>query len=280
MSQNNGAHKSEDMIEVPAPTMWPLVTAFGLTLIFAGLVTSLGVSFVGLAVLLRGAVGWFRNVFPVPQEEMIQVRRTVAPIVPSTRRVDHLLPGIENHRVYIPVKVHPYSAGLIAGIVGGIGMAIIACVYGVIAYGSIWYPINLLAAVALPSLANAGPDTLKTFSSIGLILALIIHGIISSLVGLLYAAILPMMPSRFTAFWGSFLAPVLWTALIASTLKLINPALNSRIDWFWFIASQIAYGLITGYIVAHSKQVETAQPGPLPVRAGIEAPGLMPSEEE
>ena len=280
MSDNNGAHKSEDMIEVPAPTPWPLVTAFGLTLIFAGLVTSLGVSFVGLLVLLRGAVGWFRNVFPVPQEEMIQVRRTVVPIAPSTRRVDHLLPGIENHRVYIPVKVHPYSAGLIAGIFGGIGMAIIACLYGLIAYRSIWYPINLLAAVALPSLAGAGPATLKTFSSIGLIMALIVHGIISSLVGLLYAAILPMMPSRFTAFWGSFLAPVLWTALIASTLKLINPALNSRIDWFWFIASQIAFGLITGYIVAHSKMVETAQPGPLPVRAGIEAPGVMPREEE
>lgn len=280
MSENNGAYKSEDMIEVPAPTPWPLVTAFGLTLIFAGLVTSLGVSFIGLLVLLRGAVGWFRSVFPVPQEEMIQVRRTVVPIAPSTRRVDHLLPGIENHRVYIPVKVHPYSAGLIAGIFGGIGMAIIACLYGLIAYRSIWYPINLLAAVALPSLAAAGPATLKTYSSIGLIMALIVHGIISSLVGLLYAAILPMMPSRFTAFWGSFLAPVLWTALIASTLKLINPALNSRIDWFWFIASQIAFGLITGYIVAHSKMVETAQPGPLPVRAGIEAPGLMPREEE
>jgi len=110
MSQNNGAHKSEDMIEVPAPTMWPLVTAFGLTLICAGLVTSLGVSFVGLAVLLRGAVGWFRNVFPVPQEEMIPVRRAVVSITPSTRSVDHLLPGIESHRVYIPVKVHPYSA--------------------------------------------------------------------------------------------------------------------------------------------------------------------------
>ena len=280
MSENNGAHKSEDMIEVPAPTPWPLVTAFGLTLIFAGLVTSLGVSFVGLLVLLRGAVGWFRNVFPVPQEEMIQVRRTFVPIAPSTRRVDHLLPGIENHRVYIPVKVHPYSAGLIAGIFGGIGMAIIACLYGLIAYRSIWYPINLLAAVALPSLAGAGPATLKTFSSTGFVMALIVHGIISSLVGLLYAAILPMMPSRFTAFWGSFLAPVLWTALIASTLKLINPALNSRIDWFWFIASQIAFGLITGYIVAHSKMVETAQPGPLPVRAGIEAPGLMPREDE
>jgi hypothetical protein len=96
----------------------------------------------------------------------------------------------------------------------------------------------------------------------------------------MFAAILPMMPSRFTAFWGSFLAPVLWTALIASTLRLINPALNSKIAWGWFIASQIAYGLITGYIVAHSKWVETQQDWPLAARAGLEAPGLMPGEEK
>src|SRR5262249_31496212 len=190
MLSGNGANKSDDMIEVPAPTPWPFVTAFGLALICAGLVTSLAVSFVGLVVLLRGAFGWFRNVFPEPQEELVQVSRTFVPITASQRRVDHLLPGFESRRVCIPVKVHPYSAGLIAGIFGGVGMAIIACLYGVIAYRSIWYPINLLAAVALPSLAEAGPAALRSFSSAGLIMALIIHGVISSLVGLMYAAIL------------------------------------------------------------------------------------------
>jgi hypothetical protein len=158
-------------------------------------------------------------------------------------------------------------------------MAIIACLYGLIAQGSLWYPVNLLAAAALPSLAEAGPAELKAFHLSGFIVALLSHGIISLLVGLLYAAILPMMPSRFTAFWGSFLAPVLWTALIASTLRLINPALNTRIAWGWFIASQVAFGLITGYVVAHSKTVETAQSWPLAARAGVEAPGLMPEEE-
>ena len=87
-----------------------------------------------------------------------------------------------------------------------------------------------------------------------------------------------MMPSRFTAFWGSFLAPVLWTALIASTLHVVNPALNARIARGWFIASQVAFGLITGYVVAHSKTVETAQSWPLAARAGLEAPGLMIEE--
>lgn len=281
MSEQESRVRSDAMIEIPAATPWPFVTAFGLTLIFAGLVTSLAVSVVGLVVLLTGAVGWFRNVLPVSQEESIKVSRPLTVPVPrSIRKVDHLQPGAEGHRVYIPVEVHPYSAGLFAGAVGGVGMAIIACLYGLLAHGSIWYPVNLLAAAALPSLTNAGPDVLKAFHVSGFIVALLSHAFISLFVGLLFAVILPMMPSRFTAFWGSFLAPVLWTALIASTLKLINPALNSKIAWGWFIASQIAYGLITGYIIAHSKWVETSQAWPLAARAGLEAPGLMPSEEE
>jgi hypothetical protein len=273
--------RASELIAVPAPTPWPFVTAFGLALLFAGLVTSLAVSCVGLLVVLRGAVGWFRVVLPEPKEELVSARHALIPAVParSTRRVAHLQPGTAGHRVYIPVKVHPYSAGLLGGVVGGVGMAIIACLYGLIAHGSIWYPVNLLAAAALPSLADAGPETLKAFHTAGFVVALISHGFISLLVGLLYAAILPMMPSRFTAFWGSLLAPILWTALIASTLRLINPALNARIAWGWFIASQIAYGLITGYVVAHSKMVDTAQPLPFAARAGLEAPGLMPEHE-
>jgi hypothetical protein len=272
--------ESSNTIEVPAPTPWPFVTSFGLALLFAGLVTSLAVSIVGLVVILFGAVGWFRDVLPVPKEELVAIATTPAPIfVRSTRRVAHLQAGAEGHRVYIPITVHPYSAGLLGGALGGVGMAIIACLYGLIAQGSLWYPVNLLAAAALPSLAEAGPAELKAFHVSGFAIALLIHGIISLLVGLLYAAILPMMPSRFTAFWGSFLAPVLWTALVASTLHLTNPALNAKIAWGWFIASQVAFGLITGFIVAHSKEVETAQSWPLAARAGVEAPGVMPEKE-
>ena len=275
-------HQSEgsNTIEVPATTPWPFVTSFGLALLFAGLVTSLAVSVVGLVVILFGAVGWFRDVLPVPKEELVAIATTPAPIfVRSTRRVAHLQAGAQGHRVYIPITVHPYSAGFLGGALGGVGMAIIACLYGLIAQGSLWYPVNLLAAAALPSLAEAGPAELKAFHVSGFAIALLIHGIISLLVGLLYAAILPMMPSRFTAFWGSFLAPVLWTALVASTLHLTNPALNAKIAWGWFIASQVAFGLITGFIVAHSKEVETAQSWPLAARAGVEAPGVMPEKE-
>jgi hypothetical protein len=265
-------------IEVPAPTAWPMVTAFGLTLLAAGLVTHVVVSVVGFILALRGAIGWFRDVLPVEKTEWVPVAAEDASLIikPSARTVTHLRAGEASHRVSVPEQYHPYSAGFIGGIFGGIAMAVVACAYGVIFQHSIWYPINLMAAVAMSSLANADVTQLRLFSGAGFVVALIGHGVISLLVGLLYAVLLPMLPSRFAAFWGSLLAPLLWTALISASLSLINPALNERIDWIWFIASQVAFGMVTGYVVAHTKTVETVQTWPLAARAGIEAPGIGP----
>ena len=271
-----------ERIETPAPTPWPMVTAFGLTLLCAGLVTHVVVSVVGLILLVRGAIGWFREVLPVEKTELVSVvARDVSLIIkPSARSVTHLRAGEASHRVSVPEEYHPYSAGFIGGIFGGIAMAVVACAYGIIFQQSIWYPINLLAAAAMPSLANADVTQLRLFNGAGFVVALISHGVISLLVGLLYAVLLPMLPSRFSAFWGSLLAPLLWTGLISATLRLINPALNTRIDWIWFIASQVAYGMVTGYVVAHTKTVETVQTWPLVARAGIEAPGVVHQREE
>src|SRR5215510_9590055 len=69
------------VIEVPAPTPWPFVTAFGLALLAAGLVTSLAVSVVGFVVVLFGAVGWFRDVLPVSKEESVAVAATPEPVL-------------------------------------------------------------------------------------------------------------------------------------------------------------------------------------------------------
>ena len=270
-------------LALPAPTAWPFVTAFGLTLLAAGLVTQPVVSVIGLVLALRGAVGWFRDVLPAEQHELVHLRplgRRARPVMPVPHAVAQLHPGVASHRVRIPAEIHPYSSGIKGGIVGGIAMAIVACLYGVIAYRSIWYPINLLAAAAVPSLARADLAQLTAFNGTGFIVALISHGVFSILVGLLFAVLLPMLPSRRAAFWGSLVSPILWSALIWATLRLINPALNARIDWIWFIASQVAFGMVTGYIVHHSKMVETMQTWPLAARAGIEAPGVMSEREE
>jgi hypothetical protein len=272
-----------DHVNLPAPTAWPFVTAFGLTLLAAGVVTQAVISVVGLILAVRGALGWFRDVLPVERHELVRVRpleERARLITPARYAVEHLRPGVAGHRVRIPAEIHPYSSGIKGGIVGGLAMAIVACLYGVIAYRSIWYPINLLAAAAMPSLAQADLAQLTAFNGTAFIVALISHGVLSILVGLLFAVLLPMLPSRRAAFWGSLISPLLWSALIWATLRLINPALNARIDWIWFIVSQIAFGLATGYVVHHSKMVETMQTWPLAARAGIEAPGVMSERQE
>ena len=58
------SRQSPREIEVPAPTAWPFVLAFGCTLLFAGLVTNISVSLLGAVLSLAGCIGWFREVFP------------------------------------------------------------------------------------------------------------------------------------------------------------------------------------------------------------------------
>src|SRR5215471_12764639 len=60
-------------IEVPAPTAWPFVLAFGCTLLFAGLVTNISVTVLGAVLSLAGCIGWFREVFPHEHEVTVPV---------------------------------------------------------------------------------------------------------------------------------------------------------------------------------------------------------------
>lgn len=271
-----------ETIAVPAPTVWPLVTALGITLGCAGLVTHMAVSVVGLVLFLRGLVGWWRDVLPVEQHEAVPVpppERRAAPVQTRLHTVAHLRLGERGHRVRIPAEIHPYSAGIKGGIAGGIVMAIVAVAYGIIAHGSPWYPINLLAAAALPMPSHMRLEELTAFSALALIIALVSHAVLSILVGLLYAAMLPMLP-RHPAFWGGLMTPLMWTGLIWAFLDVINPTLNHHIDWRWFIASQVAFGMTGGFVIARSERLETMQTWPMAARAGLETPQVDPEQEQ
>jgi hypothetical protein len=270
-----------DYIDLPAPTAWPMVAALGIALGFAGLVTHVLVTVVGVVLTIAGAVGWFRAVLPVQEMERVPLvppaqRATVVQPVP--RAVAQLMPGEGGHRLRLPVEMHPYSSGVVGGLVGGAAMALVACAYGLIAHGSLWYPINLLAAVAVPSMAEADTAQLVSFNGLAFGVAVVSHLVISLFVGLVYATILPMFPRR-PWLWGGLVAPMVWTGLLWASLGIINPALNGRIDWPWFVASQIAFGLAAGVWVARTQRIRTLQSVPFAARAGIEAPGLSDERE-
>jgi hypothetical protein len=158
-------------------------------------------------------------------------------------------------------------------------MAVVACAYGVVAHGSPWLPINLLAGMALPSLDHAQAGELRAFHATAFALACVLHAGLSLLVGLVYAAILPMLPGR-PLLWGGIVAPLAWTAVAWSTLGIVNPALEQHVSWPWFIASQIAFGLAAGFAIARIEPIRTLQSQPLMVRAGIEGAGGASEREE
>src|SRR5262249_45222905 len=132
---------------------------------------------------------------------------------------------------------------------------------------------NLLAAAVYSQSLKLGPAQLYLFHWDSFAIALGLHAIVSVLVGLLYGAMLPMFPHR-PIVLGGLIGPVLWSGLLYTILGLVNPLLGSRIDWPWFIASQVGFGIVAGLVVVRQSRMLTRENLPFAMRAGVEAPGM------
>lgn len=275
----DGPQSHGETIHLPAPTATPMALALGITLLGAGLVTSWEVSALGLVLMVHSAAGWFREVLPHEHHEDVPVTTAIV-VIKSSRTQVARLPISEDHRKILPVETFTLGAGIKGGIAGGVAMIAPATLYGLIRYHSIWYAANLLAAIAIPGWATKSVKFLSDFHMQGLLVAIGVHAIASVLVGLLYGAILPMFPRK-PILTAGFLAPIFWTGLLYATLEALSPELNRRIDWLWFILSQIAFGLVAGFVVNLHVRVRTHQFQSLPfaVRAGLESQGMESDEQ-
>ena len=262
-------------VHLPAPTSWPIILAFGCTLAAAGLVTSLWVSAFGGVLIVSGCVGWFRQVLPHEAHEDIPVRVQPVTILTTRRVVQRIEIGPE-HRAHLPIETYPIVSGLKGGIAGGIAMVFPALLYGLIAQHSIWYPVNLLGGAGVGPSQHITTAEIASFHWSWLLVAIAIHSVTCLLVGLLYGAMLPMLP-RHPVLLGGILAPLLWTGLLHSAMGVINPALDARIQWGWFVISQVTFGVVAGLVVARESRIRTGSDLPFFARMGIEAPGLMES---
>jgi hypothetical protein len=275
MKQNS---RAPGEVEVPASTAWPLVLAFGFTLMFAGLLTNASVSVLGVVLAVAGCVGWFRELLPHEHEETVPLVFEEPRVATERRVVERVPVAPDLVRAWLPLKTYPVSAGIKGGLGGGVAMAVLACAYGLLKAGSIWYPINLLAATVYAESLKLEPSQLNSFHADSFAIAAVLHGIGSIFVGLLYGAMLPMFARR-PIVLGGLIAPALWSGLLYSIMQLLNPLLASRVDWIWFMASQIAFGVVAGIVVVRQERVSTRENLPFVVRAGIEAPGIMPPRE-
>ncbi len=256
---DDATHGQGNSVLLPRPTAWPMALALGLSLIFAGMVTNVAVAALGLAMTLAACVGWFRQVLPheahvpvavIAEEVEIASART---LIQRPQRSASAAP-----RKVLPVETFLIGNGIRGGIAGGLAMTVPAGIFSVLKYHSFWYAINLLAAGGFVDWASASNAFLCQFHLQGLLAALVIHGLTSLLVGLLYGAMLPMFP-RYPIVTAGFMAPLLMTGIMFSALNILSPILNQRIDWPWFILSQIAFGLVCGYVVNLHAKVRTPQ---------------------
>jgi hypothetical protein len=270
MAEHGTGHTLQhDGVLLPVPTAWPVVLALGVTLMITGMVTHWVISLLGVVLAVRSTVGWFFQVLP-------HEHHAVVPLEPdelefSSPRTTHAkLPIDIRHRKLIPIETFSITAGIKGGIVGGIAMVVPATIFSVLRYHSLWYAVNLLAAGGFVSWAGQSNAFLAQFHLIGLLAALGIHGLTSVLIGLLYGAMLPMFPRK-PILTAGFIAPFLWTSILYTALGVISPILNERIDWLWFVISQIAFGLVCGFVVNLQVRVRTPQFQALPfsVRAGL-----------
>src|SRR5258705_7398460 len=120
-SAPDGLRDRSETIELPAPTAWPMVLALGITLAFAGLVTHAAVNWVGIALALIAAVGWWREVLPEQRTEEI----ALPPVELRPPAVQPLRPAVElphiregAHRTREPVEIQPHLAGIRGGGIG------------------------------------------------------------------------------------------------------------------------------------------------------------------
>lgn len=258
----------ENAIHMPAPTQWPLIMAVGLTLIFAGLVTNFMISLLGVVLAVSGVVGWFRQVLPEEAHELLPVTEEEIAIEREGRRVtryEHAASG----RSVTPIATNPISSGIKGGFAGGTVMIVLAEIYGVVRFHSIWYVVNLLGGAGVAGWTSPSEHDLASFHLAAFLIAIVIHTASSFLVGLLYGALLPILP-RHPIVLGGLIAPALWTGLLHSILGLLNPFFDQHINWYWFALSQVGYGIVAGWVVAREGRLKSLQDAPLSVRLGVE----------
>jgi hypothetical protein len=262
---------------MPRPTVAPLVLSLGIVLLAGGLALGIAFVIVGACVLVIGLGMWIVDLLPGRghvQEALVEPGKGPAPIAGEPGTVEQLLPGMLGYRVQLPEKVHPISAGVKGGILGGVAIIVPALIYGLVSRQGIWYPANLLAGMVLPGLENMDDSELQRFNLSFLIAAVFIHATMSVVFGLLYGVLLPTLPDiRKPLAWGGLLMPLLWTAVTFLGLKVVNPVLDQKVGWPSFILAQFIFGVAAALVVMRAHRLSPLVAGSL---GGIVGGALMP----
>jgi hypothetical protein len=147
------------------------------------------------------------------------------------------------------------KAGLLGGVAGGLAMPIPAELWSLSSRHGLWYPANLLAAMVLPDTDRLSMPDLESFHPGWLAIALTLHLAISLGFGAIFSLLLSRVrPIPSTLAWGGLLMPLLWSSFSFSLMGVVNPLLQKRVNWPWFIASQFVFGVVVAIVVERSEK--------------------------
>jgi hypothetical protein len=247
-----------DSFEMPRPTAAPLVLALGITLLAAGVALGIGFLAVGAVVVVVGLGIWIDQLLPGRghfHESPVETARP-QPVTGAPGGVEHLRPGMPGYRLRLPQDVHPVSAGLWGGVVGGVAMTVPALLWGLFSGHGPWYPVNLLAGMVLPGVERMSIPELQQLQPTLLAVALVIHVVMSVVIGLVFGVLLPTLPEvpRPIA-WGGLLMPIVWTGASYVAMKFVNPELPGKVSWPWFLLSQFIFGITMPAVVLGAKRL-------------------------
>jgi hypothetical protein len=183
--------------------------------------------------------------------------------------------GITMPAVVLGAKRLPrILAGVAGGLVGGAAMALPAVLWAAASGRGFWYPVNVLAGMLLPEPGNLQGAELGSFHSDWFLAAGAVHAVLSVGFGVLFALVTPRLPPiPGPVAWGGLVLPLLWTGISYGLMGVVNKALQERVEWAWFIASQFVFGVTAALVVLRSETIHIPPAGPGPDRVAGEGGG-------
>jgi hypothetical protein len=120
-------------VELPRPTVAPMVLALGMALLAAGVATNVAFLLVGAVLLIFGLGLWISELIPgrgEVLEAMVAPSRRPLPVTARVGGVGRMQEGMPGSRLRLPTEVHPISAGIKGGLLGGLLMPVPALIWG------------------------------------------------------------------------------------------------------------------------------------------------------
>ncbi len=213
-------------VEMAQPTAAPLVLAAGLAMIAAGVPFGLAFFVVGTVVAVVGLSLWIAHLLPGRGHALETLAEATGPESRErvTEKVQQLRPGLPGYRLRLPTEVHPISAGLRGGIAGGVVMPVPAIIWSLASGHGLWFPANLLAGMVLPGVGKMTIPDLQEFHVTLLLVSIVIHVVMSIVIGLTYGVLMPTLPRiPRPIVWGGLLMPIVWTAISYVAMHAANP---------------------------------------------------------